>query len=140
MFLAALASLCGAAPSAAVPPPEPHPLVTIDLNPDGSAHLVENEVRAYRQVPLAFEASTGDELLLWLTDSGGLLVLDLEAPSGQRWIQGARPGTDGLRLLLAETGVYRLYVAMSGDAARTGRKATFQLRLMLRRFPPTKGQ
>jgi hypothetical protein len=29
---------------------------------------------------------------------------------------------------------------MSGDAARTGRKARFQLRLRLRRFSPTEGQ
>jgi len=139
MFLAALASLCGTAPSAAVPPPEPHSLVTIDLHPDGSERLVENEVLAYRQVPLAFDASTGDVLIMWLKDTENLLVLDLEAPSGLRWIQGAKPGTDGLRLSLAETGTYRLYVAMSGDAARTGRKARFQLRLMLRRIPPTKG-
>jgi hypothetical protein len=132
--------LCWAAPSGAVPPPPPHPLVKVELHPDGSERVVNNEVRAYRQVPLAFEASTGDELLLWLTDSGGLLVLDLEAPSGQRWIQGARPGTDGLRLLLAETGVYRLYVVMSGDAARTGRKAAFQLRLRLRPITPSEGR
>jgi hypothetical protein len=121
------------APAGAVPPPEPYAEERIDLSPHGSAHVVYNEVRAYRQVPLAFEASTGDELMLSLTDSGCLLVLDLEAPSGQRWIQGAKPGTDGLRLRLPETGAYRLYVVMSSDPARTGKTADFQLTLRLGR-------
>ena len=132
--------LCGASPSGAVPPPPPLLVEKVELPPDGSERVVNNEVRAYRQVPLAFDASAGDEMRLWLTESGGLLVLDLEASSGQRWIQGAKAGADGLRLLLAETGVYRLYVAMSGDAARTGRKAAFQLRLRLRPITPSEGR
>ena len=77
---------------------------------------------------------------MWLKDTENHLVLDVEAPTGLRWHQGAKPGADALRLPLPETGTYRLYVVRSGDAARTGRKARFQLRLMLRRFPPTKGQ
>ena len=135
-----LLGLCGAFPSGAVPPPPPLPVEKVELPPDGSERVVNNEVRAYRQVPLAFEASAGDELILWLKDTETQLVLDVEAPSGLRWIQGAKPGADGLRLRLPETGTYRLSVVMSSDAARTGRKARFQLRLMLRRFAPTKGQ
>ena len=97
-------------------------------------------MRAYRQVPLAFETSAGDELILWLKDTENQLVLDVEAPSGLRWIQGAKPGADGLRLRLPETGTYRLSVVMSGDAARSGTKARFQLRLRLRRISANEGQ
>ena len=78
---------------------------------------------------MSFRANAADELLVWLADSERLLVLDVEAPSDLRWVSGAVPGPDGLRLRLLETGVYRLYVVMSGDAARVGKAARFQLRL-----------
>jgi len=95
MFLAAVASLCGVAPSAAVPPPPPHPVVKVDLHPDGSERLVNNEVRAYRQVPLAFEASAGDELMLWLTDSGACSSLTSKPLRASVGYRGQRPALTG---------------------------------------------
>jgi len=104
-----------------------------DLRPASAKRIVEDEVRAYQYVPLSFHASAGDELLLSMATGEHPLVLDLEAPSGLRWIVGASPGPDGMRLRMMETGVHRLYVVMSSDAARTGRTAGFRLGLRLRR-------
>ncbi len=117
----------------AIPPPPPRSAEQLDLPADGSERSVSGEVRAYQPVPVEFAGSAGDELILLLTEDARLLVLDFEAPSGLRWIQGARPSTDGLRLLLPETGRYRIDVVMTGDAARTGKRAAFTLGLRLRR-------
>jgi hypothetical protein len=48
-------------------------------------------------------------------------------------ISGVQPGPDGIDIWFAQTGMYRLLVLMSADAARTGRAATLRLRLRLRR-------
>ena len=133
LLLCAAAGLWDAAPASAIPPPPPRPQVVLDLRPDGSERIVEDEVRAYQYVPLSFHARAGDELLLSMATGEHPLVLDLEAPSGLRWIVGASPGPDGMRLRMMETGVHRLYVVMSSDAARAGRTAGFRLGLRLRR-------
>ena len=117
----------------AIPPPPARPELVLDLHVDGGTRVIEDEVRAYQAVPLSFHANAADELLVWLVDSERLLLLDVEAPSDLRWVSGAVPGPDGLRLRLMETGVYRLYVVMTGDAARMGKAARFQLRLKLLR-------
>jgi hypothetical protein len=107
--------------------------LVLDLHADGGTRVIEDEVRAYQAVPLSFHANAADELLVWLVDSERLLVLDVESPSDLRWVSGAVPGPDGLRLRLMEAGVYRVYVVMTGDAARVGMAARFQLRLKLLR-------
>mgnify|MGYP005605770129 FL=1 len=94
--------------------------------------MLRDTVRAYQPVPVAFQAQAGDRLLLRLIDSQGVLVLGLEGPSGRIWMTGARPGPDGLELFLFETGLYRLQVLMSADAARAGRAANFELGLRRR--------
>jgi len=95
--------------------------------------VVHDTVRAYQSVPVTFHARAGDRLLLRLVDGEQVLVLGMEAPSGWVWFSGARPGPDGLELRLGETGLQRLRVLMSADAARTGRTANFELGLRLRR-------
>ena len=115
----------------AIPPPVARPELALYLHADGGIRVIDDEVRAYQAVPLSFHADAADELLVWLVDSERLLALDVEAPSERRWVSGAVPGPDGLRLRLMETGVYRLYVVMTGDAARVGKAARFQLRLKL---------
>jgi hypothetical protein len=55
------------------------------------------------------------------------------APSALPWISGVQPGPDGIDIWFAQAGMYRLLVLMSADAARTGRAATFELGLRLRR-------
>ncbi len=115
----------------AIPPPPARPELVLDLHAGGDARGIEDEVRAYQAVPVSFRANAADELLVWLVDSERLLVLDVEAPSDLRWVSGAMPGPDGLRLRLMETGVYRVFVVMTGDAARLGKAARFQLRLKL---------
>jgi hypothetical protein len=117
----------------AIPPPPARSELVLDLHADGGTRVIEDEVRAYQAVSLTFHANAGDELLVWLADSERLLVLDVEAPSDLRWVSGAVPGPDGLRLRLIETGVHRMYVVMTGDAARVGKAARFQLRLKLHR-------
>jgi hypothetical protein len=117
----------------AIPPPPARPEQVLDLHADGGTRVIEGEVRAYQAVPLSFHANAADELLVSLADSERLLVLDVEAPSGLRWVSGAIPGPDGLRLRLVETGAHRLYVVMIGDAARGGKAARFRLRLKLLR-------
>ncbi len=94
--------------------------------------MLRDTVRAYQSAPFAFHAKAGDRLLLRLVDSQSVLVLGLEGPSGQVWMTGARPGPDGLELILFENGLHRLRVLMSADAARAGRAANFQLGLRRR--------
>jgi hypothetical protein len=55
------------------------------------------------------------------------------APSALPWISGVQPGPDGIDIWFARTGMYRLLVLMSADAARSGRAADFELGLRLRR-------
>ena len=133
LLLAASVGLSAMVPASAIPPPPERQAVTLHLPADGREIVVEDEVRAYQFFPLDFVARAGDQLLLWLSDAESLLVVDLQGPSGTRLVQGARSGPDGLWLLLPETGVYRLNVVMSGDAARIGKTARFQLKLRLRR-------
>jgi hypothetical protein len=90
-------------------------------------------VRAYQPVPVSFPATAGDRLLLRMKDAERVLVLQLDAPSGLPVISGVQPGPDGIDIWFAQTGMYRLLVLMSADAARTGRAATLRLRLRLRR-------
>lgn len=123
--------LLGPTLATAIPPPLARPPLVLDLHADGGTRTIEDEVRAYQAVPVSFHANAADELLVWLADGERLLVLDVESPSDLRWVSGAVPGPDGLRLRLMETGVYRLFVVMTGDAARRGKAARFQLRLKL---------
>jgi hypothetical protein len=95
--------------------------------------VLKDTVRAYRSVSVAFHAQAGDRLLLRLVDRQCVLILGMEAPSGQLWMNGARPGPDGLELWLGETGLHRLRALMSADAARSGRAAKFELGLRRRR-------
>jgi len=94
---------------------------------------VLDTVRAYQGVPVSFAAQAGDPLLLRLKDADRVLVLQLDAPSGLPWISGVQPGPDGIDLWFAQTGVHRLLVLMSADAARAGRAVPFELGLRLRR-------
>ena len=120
-------------PASAVPPPTSRPDVVIELTPDRPEHVMRDTVRAYQPVQLVFSAQAGDRLLLRLMEDAGLLVLGVEAPSGQAAMQGARSGPDGLLVRLVEPGAHRLLVQMSADAARLGRVANFELRLRLLR-------
>jgi len=101
--------------------------------PNGQEQWVLDTVRAYQPVPVSFAAQAGDRLLLRLKDTERVLVLQVDAPSGFPWFSGAMPGPDGIDLWFVQAGVYRLLVLMSADAARTGRAATFELGLRLRR-------
>lgn len=128
-----VAAVLGPTASAwAVPPPPPRSDVLVDLQADGHELTLRDTVRAYQSVPVAFRAQAGDRLLLRLIDSQRVLVLGLEGPSGRIWMTGARPGPDGLELFLFETGLHRLQVLMSADAARAGRAADFELGLRRR--------
>jgi len=120
-------------PAWAVPPPPAREDLVLDLQGNGPELVVRDTVRAYQAVPVSFHAQAGDLLLLRLIDSSQVLVLGMEAPSGWIWLTGARPGPDGLELQLGETGWQRLRVLMSADAARSGRAASFELGLRLRR-------
>jgi len=131
--LAAAIALAGLPPAAAVPPPTTRPEVAVELLPNDAEQVVRDTVRAYQPVPVTFVARAGDRLLLRLVDREGVLALGIEAPSGQIGMQGVRPGPDGMWLRLDETGVQRLLVMMSADAARAGRAASFELWLRLRR-------
>jgi hypothetical protein len=119
--------------ASAVPPPTARPDVAVTLVPNGPEHMVRDTVRAYQPVPIVVTARAGDRLLLRLVDADGVLVLGTEAPSGLVAVQGARTGPDGLMLRLGETGVHRLRVVMSADAARAGGAAAFELGLRLLR-------
>lgn len=129
----AATALVAVTPASGVPPPTARPDVVVDLQADGPELVVRDIVRAYQSAPVAFHAQAGDRLLLRLDDSPRVLVLGIEAPSGQLWMTGARPGPDGLELWLGETGLHRLRVLMSADAARAGQSANFELGLRRRR-------
>lgn len=120
-------------PAWAVPPPPDREDLVLDLQGNGPEQVVRDTVRAYQSVPVSFHAKTGDRLLLRLVDGEQVLVLGMEGPSGWVWLSGAKPGPDGLELRLGETGQQRLRVLMSADAARSGRAASFELGLRLRR-------
>lgn len=120
-------------PAWAVPPPPDREDLVLDLQGNGPEQVVRDTVRAYQSVPVSFHAQTGDRLLLRLVDGEQVLVLGMEGPSGWVWLSGAKPGPDGLELRLGETGQQRLRVLMSADAARSGRAASFELGLRLRR-------
>lgn len=120
-------------PAGAVPPPVPRDARTVDAAPNGPELLLQDTVRPYQPVELLLPARTGDRLLLRLDDASRVLVLQLEAPGGQPVLDGAVPGPDGLVWQLAHDGLHRLRVAVSGDAARSGRSASFTLGLRLRR-------
>ena len=132
-LLAATAALSAAAPAHAVTPPTPRAELAVALTPNGPEQVVLETVRAYQPVPLSFAVQAGDRLLIRLEDDDRVLVLQIDAPSGMPWFSGAMPGPDGIDLWFATAGVYRLLVLMSADAARTGRAATFELGLRLRR-------
>lgn len=131
--LFAAAGLMAAAAVWAVPPPPPRPDTVLDVQLDGPEQVVRDTVRAYQPVPVVFHAKGGDRLLLRLVDAEPVLMLGIEAPSGQIWMIGARPGPDGMELRLLEAGRYRLLVALSADAARAGRAVPFDLGIRLRR-------
>lgn len=132
-LLVATLAFATAVPATAVPPPPPRPEAFVELAPNGPEQVVRDTVRAYQPVPMSFAAMAGDRLLLRLKDAEHVLVLQLDAPSGLPWISGVQPGPDGIDLWFAQTGVHRLLVLMSADAARTGRAANFELGLRLRR-------
>jgi len=117
----------------AVPPPPPRAERLLELVPNGQEQWVRDTVLAYQPAPVSFAAQAGDRLLLRLKDAERVLVLQVEAPSGLPWISGVVPGPDGIDLWLTQTAVYRLLVLMSADAARSGRAASFELGLRLRR-------
>jgi hypothetical protein len=117
----------------AVPPPPPRAELPVELAPNGPERVLRDTVRAYQPVPLSFAAMAGDRLLLRLNDAERVLVLQLDAPSGLPVISGVQPGPDGIDIWFAQTGMYRLLVLMSADAARSGRAADFELGLRLRR-------
>lgn len=120
-------------PAGAVPPPVPRDARAVDAAPNGPELVLQDTVRPYQPVELLLPARTGDRLLLRLDDTSRVLVLQLEAPGGQPVLDGAVPGPDGLVWQLAHDGLHRLRVAVSGDAARSGRSASFTLGLRLRR-------
>ena len=126
----AFASAC---PAQAVPPPPARAELLLELEPNGQESRVLDTVRAYQPVPMSFAVQAGDRLLLSLKDTERLLVLQVDVPPGLPWISGVVPGPDGIDLWFAQSGIYRLVVLMSADAARTGRAASFELGLRLRR-------
>lgn len=132
-LLVATLALATAVPATAVPPPPPRTELSVELAPNGPEQVLRDTVRAYQPVPLSFAAMAGDRLLLRLKDAEHVLVLQIDAPSGLPWISGVQPGPDGIDIWFAQTGMYRLLVLMSADAARTGRAASFELGLRLRR-------
>lgn len=132
-LLAVTAALGVATAALAVPPPPARPDVALTPVSNGPEAVLRDTVRAYQVVPVAFAAQAGDRVLLRMEDATNVLVLGLEAPSGVVWLSGARPGPDGLEWRVVETGVHRVVVLMSSDAARSGRAASFELGLRLRR-------
>jgi len=131
--LALVVALASMAPAHAVAPPVPRDAIEIDFRTGGDERIVEDVVRPYQPLELTWRADAGAVLLLWLADADRSLVLHVVTPSGTRWIEGAQSGPDGLRLNLAESGVHRLLVAVSADAARAGKAAAFRLRMKLLR-------
>jgi hypothetical protein len=90
---------------------------------------VQDRVLAYDHPVFAFDARRGERLLLQLEDPTSTLMVALDAPSGARVLDGARPAAGGLQMLLNETGRWRLSLLMDGDAARRGARAPFALSL-----------
>jgi hypothetical protein len=134
LWLLVAACVLGATGSSfALPPPPPRAELLLDLVPNGPEQRVVDNVRAYQPVPVSFAAQAGDRLLLRLKDDERVLVLQLDAPSGLPWISGVVPGPDGIDIWFAQTGVHRLLVLMSADAARAGQAASFELGLRLLR-------
>lgn len=78
VFLLVAAGLSGTSPAHAIPPPPPLPETVIDLRAGGPERVVNGEVRAYRAVPISFDATPPNELLLWLTEAEGVFVVDPE--------------------------------------------------------------
>jgi len=117
----------------AVPPPPPRAERLLELVPNGQEQWVRDTVLAYQPAPVSFAAQAGDRLLLRLKDAERVLVLQVDVPSGLPWISGVVPGPDGIDIRFAQTGVYRVLVLMSADAARAGRAASFELGLRLLR-------
>jgi hypothetical protein len=132
-LLVATVALTTAVSANAVPPPPSRAEQSIDLTPNGPEQVLRDTVRAYQPMAVSFAAMAGDRLLLHLNDPGRVLVLQIDAPSQSPWISGMQPGPDGIDIWFAQTGVYRILVLMSADAARTGRAANFDLGLRLRR-------
>jgi len=126
-------ALATIAPAHAVAPPVPREAIELDFRTGGDERVIKEVVRPYQPLELTWRADAGAVLLLWLTDADRSLVLHVVTPSGLRWIEGAQAGPDGLRLSLVESGVHRIYVAVSADAARAGKAKAFQLRMRLRR-------
>jgi hypothetical protein len=124
--------LCAAGAAQCVPPPPQRDARVVDLRGDAEASL-EGEVRAYDGESIAFDARAGETLVARLVDTAGVLSLSLESPSGAPLINGARPAADGLRVVLAESGTWRVRVRMDAEAARRGRSARFELALRLLR-------
>ena len=90
---------------------------------------VDDLVLAYDHPVFAFDARRGERLLVQLEDPTATLMVSLEAPSGARVLDGARPAAGGLQMLLNESGRWRVSVLMEGDAARRGARASFALSL-----------
>ncbi|MGB2816392.1 MAG: hypothetical protein WBA53_03845 [Burkholderiaceae bacterium] len=132
-MFALVVALATVAPAHAAAPPVPRDAIEVDFGKRGDERIIEEVVRAYQPLELTLRADAGAVLLLSLTDADRSLVLHVVTPSGARWIEGAQSGPDGLRLNLAESGVHRIYVAVSADAARAGKAAAFQLRIGLQR-------
>jgi hypothetical protein len=109
------------------PPPDREPRV-VTLAP-GRAVRVDDLVLAYDHPVFAFDARRGERLLVQLEDPTSTLMVALEAPSGARVLDGARPAAGGLQMLLNESGRWRVSVLMDGDAARRGARASFALSL-----------
>ena len=130
---ALVVALATIAPAHAVAPPVPRDAIEVDFRTGGDERIIEEVVRPYQPLELTWRADAGAVLLLWLTDADRSLVLHVVTPSGMRWIEGAQSGPDGLRLNLAESGVHRIYVSVSADAARAGKAAAFRLRMRLQR-------
>jgi hypothetical protein len=128
---ALVVALVAIAPAQAVAPPVPRDAIEVDFNAGADERVITDVVRPYQPLELKWRADGGAVLLLWLTDADRSLVLHVVTPSGTRWIEGAQSGPDGLRLSLPGSGVYRLFVAVSADAARAGKTAEFKLRMRL---------
>ena len=130
---ALVVALATSAPSNAVAPPVPRDAIELDFRTGGDERVIEEVVRPYQPLEVTWHADAGAVLLIWLTDAERSLVLHVVTPSGLRWIEGAQAGPDGLRLSLVESGVHRIYVAVSADAARAGKAKALRLRMSLRR-------
>jgi hypothetical protein len=123
-----LAGVVTARSAEAIPPPPEREARRLRLTP-GRVLRVEDRVLAYDHPVFSFEARAGERLLLRLDDPGSTLMLALEAPSGARVLEGARPAAGGMAMLLNESGRWRAVVQMEGDAARSGARAGFALTL-----------